>query len=230
MIGLAAMKRSYSLSIHPLIETFFLSFSLLNLHNMLKTPPYPLVRSYTHLTGLKPGDVGGLYPVTRQDDAELATATREAERFDNGRRHQGANTTWAGYDLGILYRHDTAAPISADRRRGLSPAVSTVSNRRQSTHHTKQNIVRLADRNHWPARRCTATLTLQAEILSEEAKDHPSVAVPQRTERARREFMGSTSESVSHTHTICRNQQQHTADNATGLPMTQPCGAKQQQN
>ena len=222
MIGQAAVKRSYSLSIHPLIKTFILSFSLLNLHNSRRLPPYPFVRSYTHLTGFKPDDVGGLYPVTRQDDAELATATREAERFDNGRRHQGANTTWAEYDLGVLDRHDTAAPISADRRRGLSAAVLTVSNRRQSTHHTKQNIVRLADRNHWPARRCTATLTLQAEILSEEAKDHPSVAVPQRTERARRELMGSTSESVSHTHTICRNQQLHTADNATGLPMSQP--------
>ena len=29
----AAVKRSYSLSIHPLIKTFILSFSLLNLHN-----------------------------------------------------------------------------------------------------------------------------------------------------------------------------------------------------
>ena len=123
MIGLAAVKRSYSLSIHPLIKTFILSFSLLNLHNSRRLPPYPFVRSYTHLTGFKPDDVGGLYPVTRQDDAELATATREAECFDNGRRHQGANTTWAGYDLGVLDRHDTAAPTE-ERRIRIKQAIT----------------------------------------------------------------------------------------------------------
>lgn len=145
-------------------------------------------------------------------------ATRLAISYDNGRRRKDANT-WArdhdskmtGLTLSRWIEHGCLILGRIRARTIRSTAVSPTHHTHQNRHANRQEPLedKTMHRNTNPA----------CQRLPEEAIRSVDRSTRMEQKQTGSGPMGPTSESASHAQFICKNQQLHTVDNATGLPM-----------